>query len=587
MSKCVNRAVSALDRGMAVWASQAEGAVRMAKPGPEQIKLESNYLAGTIKDCLADDKDHFDDPSKVLLKFHGIYEQEDRDVRKERKIAGLGSLYFLMVRSKLPGGKLTPEQYLVHDDLCDRFGNHTIRLTTRQGIQFHGVFKRNLKEHMRSLNEALVSTLAACGDVGRNVMCCPAPIRNNPVRDEMQKMADKVAAFLCPKTTSYHDIWVNGQHVTEEKKTEVVEPLYGKTYLPRKFKTSFTLPEDNCVDALADDASFIVDHKDGRIEGYDIMVGGGMGTTHGMEKTYPRLATPLCYATPDELIPILEAVIKVQRDNGNREDRKQARMKYLIDKWGQDKFRTTVAEYYGKPLAAPKGLQLNGWDDHLGWHPQGDGKWWLGIHIVAGRISDTPDAFIKKGLRAIVEKFRPNIRITAQQNILLCDIDPANRADIDKMLNEYNIHSLDQVSKLLRNAMACVAVPTCGLALTDSERVLAKMVHAIEVEIIKAGLASDDIIIHMTGCPNGCARPYSSDIGIVGRQPGKYSVLLGGNKLGTALNFEYQDLVPFDEIPNVLRGPLLFYKEARHEGERFGDFCRRQGLDNIRANVPV
>ena len=558
----------------------------MAKPSVEQIKDESRQLRGSLAADLASEADHFDEAGKQLLKFHGIYQQDSRDARKDadRKKAGLGKLFFFFVRSKLPGGKLSAEQYLTHDELSDRFGNGTMRITSRQGMQIHGVFKGNLKAHLRALNEAMVSTLAACGDVERNVMCCPAPIRDNPVRDQIQATADRIAEHLCPRTSAYHDIWLNGEKLPATSEP-ADEPIYGKTYLPRKLKTGIALPEDNCIDVLANDVALLVKHDGREIAGYDVFTGGGMGMSHNNAKTYPRLATPLCFATPDELLDVITAIVKVQRDHGNREDRLNARMKYLIDRWGQEKFHATVEEYYGKPLAPHTGATVTDFDDHLGWHDQGDGKSWVGVHVLAGRVKDDGDRRLRTGLRAIVERFRASVRLTAQQDILLCDLSPDSRTEVDRLLDEHGIRAVEKHSNLVRHAMACPALPTCGLALSESERVLPEITAEVDGELAKLGLGDETITLRTTGCPNGCARPYNCDIGIVGRSGDKYVLFLGGNPLGTNLSFQYQDLVPRDELMATLRGPLRYYKQARNEGEGFGDFCHRVGADDLRANA--
>lgn len=547
----------------------------MSKPSVEQVKEESRQLRGSIADELAAPEDHFGDDSKHLLKFHGIYQQEDRDTRKERKKAGLTAMYFFMVRSKLPGGKLTPDQYLVHDDLADRYGNGTLRLTSRQGIQMHGVVKGDLKSYIRGLNDALVSTLAACGDVERNVMSCPAPIRSNPVRDDMQRLADRIAEHLCPRTTAYHEIWLNGEKSLTHKNGVDIEPIYGKNYLPRKFKTGIALPEDNCIDLLSNDLGLLAIHDGKSIRGFDVYAGGGMGMTHGNAKTYPRLASPLCFATPDDVIDVATAIVKVQRDHGNREDRKLARLKYTIDRFGLGAFRDKVAEYYGKPLADHTGTAISGIDDHLGWHEQGDGKHWVGVHVLSGRIVDNADSKMRTGLREIVKQFRPTIRISAQQNILLCDVSTADRPRIETLLRQYGIIPADALPLLTRNAMACPAVPTCGLALSDAERVLPDVLQMIQAELTEQGLDTEDITLHMTGCPNGCARPYNSDIGIVGRQPGVYTIFLGGNKLGSQITFQYRDLVKHADLATMLRPVFSNFKAKRSTGESFGDFCQR------------
>lgn len=557
----------------------------MAKASVEDVKRESEQLRGTLSDQLAAGSDHFEGGDAQLLKFHGIYQQDDRDARKDRNKQGLGPLYFFMVRSKLPGGKLTADQYLAHHRLSDEFANGTLRLTSRQGIQLHGVLKGNLRNSLQGLNKALVSTLAACGDVERNVMSCPAPIRDNPLRDQMQSIADKIAEHLCPRTRAYHEIWLNGEREKLESppKQAEDEPIYGKTYLPRKFKTAIAIPEDNCVDVLCNDAALLVRHRNGSIEGIDISVGGGQGMTHGKAKTYPRLATPLCFANPDELLDVLTAIVKVQRDHGNREDRTQARLKYLVDRWGTQKFFDTVQEYLGRPLQPHRGTTILGYDDHLGWNDQGDGKKWLGLPITAGRIIDRDSMKLKSGLYQLVSEFRPSVRITAQQNILLCDLNPADQPRINKILRDHSIATVADVSNLLRQSMACPAVPTCHLALSESERALPRLIGIIDAELARLGLSKEDILFRMTGCPNGCARPYNCDIGVVGRQPGVYTIFLGGNRLGTKLSFQYRDLVKEAELGETLRGPLTLFKQHRLEGEQFGDFCQRLGRDSLSA----
>lgn len=553
----------------------------MSKASVEQIKEESDYLRGNLRRDLAEPTECFDEAGRQLIKFHGIYQQEDRDSRKERKKQNLGPAYIFMVRSKVPGGKLSPDQWLAHDALCEKYGNGDFRLTSRQGIQFHGILKRNLRAHIHELNEALVSTLAACGDVERNIMCCPAPIRNEPVHDELQRLTDRLADYLAPKTPAYHEIWIDGKTEVARFNGEVVEPLYGKHYLPRKFKTAVALPEDNCVDVLTNDLGLVVKHSAGRIEGFNVFAGGGMGMTHGMAKTYPRLATPVCFADPDEAVDVAAAVVKVQRDYGNREDRRVARLKYTIDRLGQDRFRELVQEYCGKALQPWTGESVWGYDNHLGWREQGDGKLFVGVHVAAGRVVDSPGSPVRSGLREIVRKFRPEIRITAQQNVLFCNLEPAVRDDVESMLEACGLSTRRPLTPLYQESMACVAMPTCGLALAESERALPEILSMIQAELVRVGLGGEDVVLRITGCPNGCVRPYNCDIGIVGRSPGKYVVFLGGNKLGDAIGFAFQDLVPVDKIPEVLRGPLLYFKQHRDDGERFGDFCRRVGKETL------
>lgn len=554
----------------------------MSKLNAEEVKDQSDYLRGTIAEELQNDLPYFSDAAKLLIKFHGSYEQEDRDSRKDRKKQNLDPLYFVMVRTRLPGGKMTADQYLAHDDLAGKYANSTLRLTSRQGIQFHGILKSNMKAHIRALNDALVTTLAACGDVNRNVLSCPAPIRFDSVRDDMQAMCDRISDHFLPRAGAYHDIWLNGEKLSSMPDGEP-EPLYGKHYLPRKFKTAVGLPEDNCVDVLSNDLGLVASHQNGRIVGYNIYAGGGHGVTHGQKQTYPRLATPVCFATPDEALGASEAVLKVQRDFGNRQDRKQARLKYTVDRMGVEGFREKVIEYFGGPLQPYNGEKITGVDDHLGWHEQGDGKLWVGVRVFGGRIMDDDRVSYRTTLRKIVSTFRPNLRVTAKQNLLLCDIDPTNRSAIDKLLVDGGFKDPDQLPKVFRHGMACVALPTCALALADSERVLESMLEGINGELAAQGLSQEDVVVHVTGCPNGCARPFNVDIGIVGRSPGKYVIYLGGNILGTELNYHYQDLVPMDQIPARLRGPIAKFKNERQPGEGFGAFCKRVGKEALLA----
>ncbi|MEX0703932.1 MAG: NADPH-dependent assimilatory sulfite reductase hemoprotein subunit [Planctomycetales bacterium] len=555
----------------------------------EHLKEASRQLRGTLAEEIRSDEEHFSDDAKQLLKFHGSYQQDDRDLRNRKLPDGsrADKTWICMVRTRVPGGKVTAEQFLAELDLCDQYGNGTLRITTRQGYQLHGVLKSDLQETIRGINRAKLTTLAACGDVERNVMSCPAPYGNNKVRQQMQEMADAVAEHLKPRTTAYYEIWLKDENGEEEKVHEFVpveEPIYGTRYLPRKFKTAFALPEDNCVDIYSNDLGFLAIVENDRITGYNVLVGGGMGTTPSAKKTFPAIAKKMAFVRPEQVLDVAEAVVKVQRDFGNREDRKVARMKYLIAEWGIDKFKAKVEEYYGQPLPDPHPADVTDVDDHIGWHEQGDGKLFVGINIDNGRIKDEGDLRIKTGLRTIVEKYRMPLRNTALQGLILCDISPVDRPDIERILSDHGILPAEELTLIRRYAMACPAIPTCGLAVTESERVMPELVAQIEAEAARHGLANERIAVHMTGCPNGCARPYTPDIGLVGKTLGKYTLFLGGNAEGTRLAFLYKDLVPFDEIVPALAPVFARFKAERQNGESFGDFCHRVGKEALEAS---
>lgn len=554
----------------------------------EQLKLDSRQLRGTIAEELQNDNPAFSDESANLLKHHGSYMQDDRDVRKQKNEDGTkkDKEYSCMVRSRIPGGRVTAAQFIAELDLCDRLANGTVRITSRQGFQLHGVLKSNLRETIRAINESKLTTLAACGDVNRNVMCCPAPYKNNPVHTELQQLSQQLAEHFRPKTTAYYEIWLTDEAGEKTNVTEfqpVEEPIYGERYLPRKFKMAIAEPSDNCVDVYTQDLGLLAVVEGDRIVGYNVLVGGGMGRTPSAEKTFPRLAEKMAFVTPDQVIAVAEAVVKVQRDFGNRDDRKRARLKYLVHDWGMPKFKAKVEEYYGATLPEPHDSDVTGVDDHIGWHEQGDGKLFLGVNIENGRIKDEGDLRIKSGLRAILTKYGMNTRLTALQSVILCDIDPADRPAIDAMLTEYGMKSADELSLIRRYSIACPAFPTCGLSITESERALPGVIDDLDVEIARLGLQSEKIAIHMTGCPNGCARPYTPDIGLVGKAVGKYTVFLGGNVEGTRLGFIFRDSVPLEELVPTLV-PLLTSFKTEHQGsESFGDYCHRLGVEGLEA----
>ncbi|QDT48786.1 Sulfite reductase [ferredoxin] [Symmachiella dynata] len=564
---------------------------KASKPSKiEVLKEASQQLRGTIAEELAASEDHFTGDALQLLKFHGSYQQDNRDERGQKNEDGSrkGKSYSCMVRTRIPGGKVSAAQFLAELDLCEKYGNGTVRVTTRQGFQLHGVLKDNIKETIRAINDSQLTTFCACGDVERNVMCCPAPHKHSPVHDQMQALCDAIAEHLKPKTTSYYDIWLTDEAGEKTNATAqfqpVEEPIYGKTYLPRKFKTCVTLPEDNCVDIHSNDLGFLAIVEGDEIVGYNVLVGGGMGATPSAKKTFPYLAKPMAFVTPEQAVDVAEAVVKVQRDFGNRSDRKIARLKYLIADWGVEKFKTKVEEYYGQALPDPRPVVVTDVDDHLGWHEQGDGKWFVGINVPSGRIQDLEEARYKTGLRTILEKYGMETRLTAMQSVLLCDIEAKDRDDITAILVAHGITAAEEMTPFRRLAIACPAWPTCGLAITESERALPSLIEEFEAELARQDLTDERISLHMTGCPNGCARPYTPDIGLVGKAAGeKYTLYLGGNAEGTRLAFIYEDMVPSTEIVPKLSPLFTLFKEQRNAGESFGDFCDRLGQEELAA----
>ncbi len=545
----------------------------------EGMKTESRWLRGTIAEELKSDADHLSESAKNILKFHGSYQQEDRDARKTRSKEGVGKHYMFMIRLKLPGGRMTGDQYLALDELAGKYANSTLRITTRQSIQFHGILKNNLKPTIKEINDSLISTLGGCGDVNRNVMACPAPLGDQP-RREMNQLADAIAAHLAPMSRAYHDLWLNGEKMSPDAdQAEGVEPIYGKVYLPRKFKIGFSLPNDNCIDIFAQDLGFLAIIENGKTIGYNVTVGGGMGRTQGKPETFAHLGQTLCFVAPGKVVDAAEKIITFYRDHGNRADRKRARIKYLVHDMGIDKVREVLEKDYFKTKLAPaKPVTITDVDLHHGWQPQGDGKWFLGLSVENGRIKDEGKLHLRTALNEIVRKYKPSVRLSGQQDILLCDIETANRAGIDALLAQHAIPRPENLSVVRKWSMACPAIPTCGLAISESERALPSLIDAMEKQLQEIGLADERISTRMTGCPNGCARPYQSEIGIVGRSGEKYSVYLGGSTLGTRLSFLFQDLMLKDLIAPTLGKLLRHFKETRNAGESFGDFCHREGV---------
>jgi sulfite reductase (NADPH) hemoprotein beta-component len=536
----------------------------------EGLKAHDPLLAGTIAPTLADPaQERFSDDDYEFLKFHGIYQQDDRDKRKT------GKQYIFMVRGRLPGGALNSSVYLGFDQLCGWYGNNTLRITTRQGFQFHGVTKGHLGPFMKGLNDAMATTLAACGDVNRNVMAAPTPA-SSPLVDEIQRQAKTVSDALLPKTRAYHQIWVEG---TELKLTDedahFVDPLYGKTYLPRKFKVAFAIPPLNDIDVFTNDCGFIAVVENDKLAGFNLLAGGGMGMSHGNVQTYPRLADVIGFLPAERAIETAKGVVTIHRDFGDRTNRKHARLKYVIAERGVPWFREELQRRLSFKLEDPRPYAFTHQGDLYGWHEQFDGNYFLGLFVENGRIKDDGARRLKTGLRRVAEEFKPSLRLTPSQNILLVNVPPDQRDGITRMLAEHGVPVENQASIIRRASIACPALPTCGLALAESERTMPDVLDRIEALLAELGLQNEEIIIRMTGCPNGCARPYTAELSLVGRAPGKYQLYVGGNQAGTRLGQLFQQSLKSDDIANELRPWLSRFARERLGAERFGDFCQR------------
>jgi sulfite reductase (ferredoxin) len=545
----------------------------------ENVKLASDGLRGRLADELAEGGIQVSEDAYNLLKFHGSYEQFDRDTATYRKQHGQEKEYQFMLRVRMPGGRLTAAQYLALDRLADDHANHTIRITTRQGIQFHGILKGDLKPAIAAVNHTMLTTMSACGDVVRNVMASPTP-RRDAKHARIEADARLLSEHLKPKSRAYYQIFLDEAPNPDVDETET---LYGPTYLPRKFKIGITSEDDNTIDVLTNDLG-IVAHFDGdTLRGYTIAVGGGLGMTHNKPRTYPRLATPVAFVQPGQLIAITEAVIRLQRDHGDRGDRRRARLKYVVDDRGLPWIRATLAEYFGAPLVDPPALKLVV-PDLLGWHAQGDGKFWLGVPVAAGRIADVPGgASLRSALRTVAERFAVAFTLTPQQDVLITGIASTDRDAVETVLRAHVVTLAEQLSPMAQYALSCPALPTCGLALTEAERMHAEMVDGFDALLAKHGLADRRISVRITGCPNGCARTYAGDIGIVGRMPGFYALFVGGDFEGTRLNFKFLEKVPHAAV--ISSFDRLFAAWARDglAGEGFGDFCYRVGLERLLA----
>lgn len=559
---------------------------------PEEIKAASRHLRGTIHDELVNGTNEFGHDSIVLLKFHGIYQQDDRDQRKARASKRLPLAYSCMVRAAVPGGVISPEQWAALDKVAD-LADGSLRLTTRQGVQFHVVTKDSLHELVNGINASLLTTLAACGDVVRNTMACPAPLPDGRQAILQPALADIVTRFR-PHTTSYWEIWVDGEKaVSAEPPSVETEPVYGDTYLPRKFKIGLAWPGDNCIDVYTHDVGVVPTLRHGstgELTGWNVLVGGGLGMSHAREEdTYPRLASPLGWVTPEKLTDVIQAVITVQRDYGNRTDRARARLKYLIDTEGLAWFRGQVEERLGYALHDPTELlPWNNTDDHHGWFLNDAGSWALGVPVPSGRVRDTDGGQYRSALRELMSSgLVQEMRVTPRQDVILNGISASARGEVERVLRHHSIALAQDTTAFARLAIACPALPTCGQALGEAERVMPQLIEGIDKVMAVAGVGDSAIRMNVTGCPNGCSRPYTAEIGIVGRGKTTYDVYLGGAAGGERLGVRVRADVALGDLPNLLAPVLSEFEAGRTDGETFGDFCHRVGSETITTWLPA
>lgn len=535
----------------------------------ELAKAHSQGLRGSIRQTLADPQTAaFGEDDKQLLKFHGIYQQDDR----EKRHGGAGKSYSMMIRLTIPGGALTSAQWLALDALADRYGNGSLRITTRQSIQYHGVLKGDLKATIAGIHDSLLTTLAACGDVQRNVMASPAPFADD-IHREVQRVASRLAVELAPATGAYHEIWLDGERVIASQEEE--EPFYGKQYLPRKFKTGVAIDFDNSIDIYTYDCGLIAITDKGQVRGYNLTAGGGLGMTHNKSDTFARMATVLGFVPPEHAVEAVRTVGAVFRDHGDRSDRRHARLKYLIEQWGVERFtqefQSRVTWRLGPPVPMPRPRQL----DHLGVVEQGDDRFFFGVFVQSGRIVDTDDTRYRAAFRKIAREVAPGIRLTPMQSILFTDLTPDQVAQVREILREHGVREVAELSQVRRWSMACPALPTCGLALADAERQLPSAIDDLETEFERLGLEDSELTVRMTGCPNGCARPYNADIGFVGRKPGIYHIFVGGGLGGDELADLFAADVPAEQFVPALRPLLERFARERDSTETLGAFYRR------------
>ncbi|NJR46204.1 MAG: sulfite reductase, ferredoxin dependent [Hyellaceae cyanobacterium CSU_1_1] len=563
----------------------------------EKLKERSNFLREPLLTELQQDTTHFSEDGTQILKFHGSYQQDNRDHR----VKGQEKDYQMMLRTRSPGGFVPPQLFLALDRLAEEYGNHTLRITTRQGFQIHGILKQNMKKVIQTILHNMGSTLSACGDVNRNVMSPPAPFQNKPEYQYAFKYANNIADLLNPQSGAYYEIWLDGEKaITVEEAPEVkaarqskgrgmivensLEPIYGEQFLPRKFKICVTVPGDNSVDVYTHDISLVVmTNKKGELQGFNVLAGGGLGRTHNKEETFARISDEIGYVDRADIYDLVKAIVATQRDYGDRANRRHSRMKYLLHDWGVERFKAKVESYFGKELKPYKKLPAWQYQDFLGWHEQGDGNWFFGIGVENGRVKDEGAFQLKTALREIVQQLNLPMRLSPNHNIILYEISPEHKATVENILNNRGIITDPQaIEPLTRYSMACPALPTCGLAVTESERALPGITDQIRTLLNKLGMADEHFVMRMTGCPNGCARPYMAELGFVGSAPGKYQIWLGGTPNQTQLAQPYEQQMPVDELETFFEPIFVFFKQSRQSKESFGSFCSRVGFTAIR-----
>jgi sulfite reductase (NADPH) hemoprotein beta-component len=565
------------DDGNSFPSPQGEGAGGEVAPlsSFETLKANSNGLRGTLVESLnnpitgslaADDQ--------LLIKFHGTYQQQDRDLDDERKKQKLEPLYSYLIRVRVPGGIATPQQWLSLDALADNYGDKTLKLTTRQAFQLHGVLKRNLKTTMQDINKTLLDTIAACGDVNRNVMASANPFES-PVHAEVAADAKRMSDYFLPKTKAYHEIWLDGELIAGGEQEE--EPIYGKTYLPRKFKTAFAIPPRNDTDVLSNDMGFIAIVEKGKLLGYNLTIGGGMAYTFGNTATYPRVADVVGFFRKEQLLEVAEAVIVFQRDHGNRSERKNARLKYTVDRFGVDFFHAEILRTKGVKLEPAREYKFETLGDKYGWTKSDDGLWHYGVFVEGGKLGDRSGYNAKTALREIANIHTGTFILTGNQNVVIAQVTEALKPKVEALLKKHKVLNTDKLSALRQNSIACASLPYCALSFAEAERYLPVFNDKLDAILKENGLFDTPISIRMTGCANGCGRPFLAEIAMVGRAPGRYNLYLGASFTGERLNKLYKEMLNEEEILNELRPLLADYAKTRETAEHFGDFVIRKG----------